>query len=91
MDIHKSRKMKNKLSSLFIGIGIAIGAAAIFGFSSPKSPSAPSDYGGSWQMLSTPNGTVYYYSTYERNAYYLTSRKDLYDKVTWHWAPINNY
>lgn len=83
--------MKNNLSSLFIGIGIAIGAAAIFGFSSPKAPSAPNDYGGSWQMVAASNGAVYYYSTAERNAYYLTSSTDRYNNVTWYWAQIKNY
>lgn len=83
--------MFKNLSSLFLGIGIAIGAAAIFGFSSPKAPSAPNNYGGSWQMLAASNGAVYYYSTTERSAYYLTSGTDRYDNVTWRWAQINNY
>lgn len=87
--------MKNKISSLFIGIGIAIGALAIFGFSSPSKtsvPNAPNNYGGEWQMLAAPGGAVYYYSTTEKNAYYLSSRTDRYSNVTtWYWEVIKNF
>jgi hypothetical protein len=77
--------MFKNLSSLFLGIGIAIVAAAIFGFS------APNEYGNKWNMAIAPNGAAYYYSTTERNAYYLTSTTDRYGNVTWRWESINNF
>ncbi len=78
--------MLKNLSSLLVGVGIAIGTAVILGFKeSPDpnpNPNPMPEYTGSWQMEIAPNGTAYYYSTYSMDAYYIDKKYD--GSFYWH-------
>lgn len=84
--------MLKNLSSLLVGVGIAIGTAVILGFKeSPDpnpNPNPMPEYTGSWQMEIAPNGTAYYYSTYSMDAYYIDKKYD--GSFYWH-RIYNNY
>jgi hypothetical protein len=84
METIKTEHMIKNLSSLLVGVGIAIGTAAILGFkeSPDPNPSPMPEYTGSWQMEIAPNGTAYYYSTSSMDAYYIDKRYD--GSFYWH-------